>query len=529
LLIHEFVRESQKTHVQMIFFSKSDRSMNSVISGGMPQSEGRRGVGRRNFQRRYAGSVNWIAAFGPLGLAIVSACSSPAGYHKDRSQAGARTTTACSAIATFADDKTPSQIRHVSDGGSDTSGDGSAARPFRTVARAAQQVAPGTAIFLHQGMYPGGTFLTDVHGTETQPIWIMGAPDEALPVIQGGNEALHLIRPRYVVLQHLEIAGTRDNGINIDDGGDVANPEAARFLLFRDLDIHDTGTHPAGVADCLKLAGVNDFFVLHSSFSRCGTGPESGAVGVGAVGVHRGTVSFNRFFSNGYGGAQFKGGSDDVEIASNLFRDTGSRAVNMGGSTGAAFFRPPVSASARHYEAARIRASANIFEGSEAAASFTGCLDCAFTHNTVVNPSKWVIRILQETVTSAGYQFAPAANGLIAGNIFFFKRSDLNTGEDINVGVNTDSRSFLLTHNFWFAHDEPAQSNPRITRFEGTHARSWMATSPGFTNPEAGDFHLGADSVPRGAGNVAFAPARDFAGRCYASPPSLGALEVAPR
>jgi hypothetical protein len=357
----------------------------------------------------------------------------------------------------------------------------------------------------------------------------MGAPDEARPVIQGGNEALHLIRPRYVVLEHLEIAGARDNGINLDDGGDVANPEAARFVLVRDLDIHDTGTHPAGVADCLKLAGLNDFMVLHSSFSRCGSGPESGAVGVGGVGVHRGTVSFNRFLSNGYGGSQFKGGSDDIEVTSNLFHDTGSRAVNLGGSTGAAFFRPPLSPSARNYEAARIRVSANIFEGSEAAASFTGCLDCAFTHNTVVNPSKWVIRILQETVTSASYVFAATANGLIADNIFFFKRSDLNAGEDINVGINSDTRSFLLTHNLWFAHDEPAQSNPRITRFEGTHARSWMATSPGFTNPDAGDFHLSADSVPSGAGDVAYTPVRDFAGRCYASPPSLGALEVATR
>jgi hypothetical protein len=432
----------------------------------------------------------------------------------------------CGAVATFADGKTPSQIRHVSITGSDTSGNGSATRPFRTIRKAAQSISPGTAIYVHAGIHGGGTFLTGVHGTEAQPVWIMGAPGEARPVIQGGGEALHLTNPRYVVLQNLEILGTADNGINVDDGGQVANPEAARFVVFRDLDIHDTGKRPSGVADCLKLAGLNDFFVLGSRFARCGSGAASGAVGVGGVGVHRGRVSFNRFLSNGYGGLQVKGGSYDIEITSNAFQDTGWRSVNMGGSTGPALFRPPLSPSALNYEAARIRVLANIFEGSEAAASFTGCLDCEFSHNTVVNPSKWVLRILQETVTIASYTFARAANGRIADNIFYFRRSDLGTGEDINVGTNTDTRSFSLTRNLWYAHDAPAQSSPRISTFLGAHAGSLVGTRPDFVNASASDFHLKAGSPANGAGSVLFAPGSDFAGECYANPPSLGALEL---
>jgi hypothetical protein len=480
-------------------------------------------------------SMNRLARFWALGLILSSGClelachsgaSSSLVTTRDEQVADAsRAMAGCGAVATFADGKTPSQIRHVSTTGSDTSGNGSATRPFRTIARAARSISPGTAIYVHAGTHPGGTFLTGVQGTEAQPIWIVGAPDEARPVIQGGGEALHLSKPRYVVLQNLEIVDTSDNGINVDDAGDVANPEAARFLLFRDLDIHDTGQRPSGVPDCLKISGLNDFFVLGSRFARCGSGTPSGAVGVGGVGVHRGRVSFNRFLSNGFGGLQFKGGSHDIEITSNLFQATGWRGVNMGGSTGDAFFRPPLSASALNYEAARIRVLANIFDGSEAAASFTGCLDCEFSHNTVVNPSKWVLRILQETVTIAGHTFARAANGVIADNIFYFRRSDLNAGEDINVGANTDTRTFFLTRNLWYAHDQPAQSNPRIPGFEGTHAGSVVGTSPDFVNPDAGDFHLKAGSVPRSAGNVLFAPRSDFAGQCYAKPPSLGALE----
>jgi len=462
-----------------------------------------------------------------LELACHSAArSSLAKTGDDRADNASPATAWCGAVATFADGKTPSQIRHVSITGSDASGNGSATRPFRTIARGARSISPGTAIHVHAGTYGGGTFLTDVQGTEAQPIWIMGAPDEARPVIQGGGEALHLTNPRYVVLQNLEVVGTADNGINVDDGGEVANPEAARFLLFRDLDIHDTGRSPSGAPNCLKISGLNDFFVLGSSFARCGSGTSSGAVGVGGVGVHRGRVSFNRFLSNGYGGLQFKGASLDIDITSNVFQDTGWRGVNMGGSTGEASFRPPLSASALNYEAARIRVQANIFNGSEAAASFTGCLDCEFSHNTVVNPSKWVLRILQETVTIASYAFARAANGVIAGNIFYFRRSDLNAGEDINVGTNTDTRTFVLTGNLWYAHDEPAQSNPRISSVEGTRAGSLVGTGPDFMNPDTGDFHLKASSVAKGAGNALLTPHSDFAGQCYGKPPSLGALEL---
>jgi hypothetical protein len=475
----------------------------------------------------------WLRA---LGLTFSSGClalachsgglSSPVKTAENHPADAPLATAACDAVATFADGKTPSQIRHVSPAGSDTGGNGSAASPFGTIGRAARGIVPGTAIYLHAGTYPGGTFLANVQGTPTQPIWIVGAPDEARPAIRGGGEGLHLTKPRYVVLQNLEVADTADNGINVDDGDDVANPDAARFVLIRELDIHDTGKNPSGVADCLKISGLNDFFVLRSRFTRCGSGPESGAVGVGGVGVHRGRVDFNQFFSNGYGGLQFKGGSHDIEIASNWFQDTGWRGVNMGGRTGERFFRPPLSASGINYEAARIRVVANIFEGSEAAASFTGCLDCEFTHNTVVNPSKWAIRVLQETVTSGAYRFARAANGVIAANIFYFRRSDVNAGEDINVGNNTDVGTFVLAGNLWYAHDEPAQSAPRLPGFRGTQAGSFVGASPDFVKPDADDFHLKAGSVARGAGSGSYAPRSDFAGQCYARPPSLGALEL---
>jgi hypothetical protein len=429
----------------------------------------------------------------------------------------------CAAVPTFADGKTPERIRHVALDGSDTSGDGSAARPFQTLARAARGVSPGTAIYLHDGAYPGGLVLSDLRGTATSPIWIAGAPGQPRPIIQGGGDALHFIRPRYLVVQNLEIRDASSNGINIDDADEVGNPEAARFVLLRGLAIHDTGVRPSGIADCLKLAGVNDVAVLDSTFGRCGDGPGSGAVGVNGVGVHRATVAFNRFTANGYGAVQFKGGSDEIEIRGNFIQDAGWRGVNMGGRTGSAFFRPALTASRRNYEAARVRVQANVFVGGEAAVAFTGCVDCEFSHNTVVNPGKWIIRILQENVSAGEYAFAPASVGRIADNIFYFRRSDLNSGEDFNIGKGTDPASFSVAGNLWYAHDASRQSDPRIGSVGADHG-SIVGRNPDFVNVDAGDFHLSRNSAALGAGDVRFKPRADLEGSCYDTRPSLGAF-----
>ena len=396
----------------------------------------------------------------------------------------------CVLPSMFDDGKAPGQIRHVAVSGDDVAGDGSAAGPFRTLARAARNVSPGTAIYLHTGTYPGGVLLSDIRGTGDAPIWIGGAPGERA-AIEGGGDALHFVRPRYLVLQDLDIRNARGNGINIDDGDEVGNAEAARFVVLQRLSVSNTGIQPAGIADCLKLAGVNDVAVLQSTFGRCGNGPESGAVGVAGVGVHRAAIAFNRFTENGYGAVQFKGGSDEVDVVGNVIRDAGSRGVNMGGSTGPQFFRPPLGTGRANYEAARIRVRANAFVGGEAAAAFTGCVDCEFTHNTVVNPSKWALRILQETVSGGGYAFAPSSNGRISDNVFYFRRAELNTGEDVNIGAGTDPASFSLTRNLWYAHDAPRDSTPRLGAL-GVDRESTIGVDPHLG--DAGAQRCGSDS-----------------------------------
>ena len=176
----------------------------------------------------------------------------------------------CDVISPFSRGISPTAELHVATSGDNNTGDGSAGNPYATIQRAVQEAFPGTAVRVHAGTYNGGIYLSDVTGTAVAPIWIGGAPGEVKPIITGDSEGIHLTRAKYVVLHDLEVTGASANGINADDGGDYDNPVATHHVIFRRLDIHDIGS--GGNQDCLKLSGLNNYWVLQSEFENCGGG-----------------------------------------------------------------------------------------------------------------------------------------------------------------------------------------------------------------------------------------------------------------
>jgi hypothetical protein len=419
-------------------------------------------------------------------------------------------------VPTFADGKSPTRELHVSPSGSDTSGDGSAAKPYATIGRGAKQATPGSAVRVHAGTYAGGAYIEGLAGTAAAPIWIGGAPGEARPIIEGGAEAIHLTKVRYLVIHDLEVKGTTQNGINCDDGGDAANPDASRFVVFRNLDIHDVGQ--GGNQDCLKLSGLNDYVVVDSQFAACG-GNMSGS-GIDHVGCHHGVIARNEFKSMSGNAVQCKGGSEDIEIRWNVMTDAGERAVNMGGSTGFTFFRPPLSTTTPNVEARNIRAVANVIKGGTAALAFVGCVGCLAANNTVVDPKKWSLRILQETTTSGGYTFTECSNNTVVNNIFTFSRAVVST--DVNIGPGTQPGTFAFSNNLWFARDNPGQSKPTLPVAETAPV---VGQDPGFQDAPAGDYRISAASPAAGKGKAVAGVTGDMAGKCYGTPPSIGAYE----
>ena len=419
----------------------------------------------------------------------------------------------CDRLEAFGRDLVPTDELHVATNGNDTTGDGSPGNPFATIGRAAQDALPGTAIRVHAGGYSGGTFLADLAGTALAPIWIGGAPGEARPVLQGGGEGLHLSRGKYLVVHDLEIANASSNGLNADDGGDVADPLASHHLTFLRLSIHDIGG--GGNQDCLKLSGIRDYTVALSELARCGGG--SSGSGVDHVGCHRGLLARNLFHELSANAIQSKGGSAEIDIRWNRFTDSGARTLNLGGSTGFQFFRPPLSTTLPNAEARDLRAVANLFEGSDAAVAWVGCVGCVVAHNTIVDPQNWVLRILQETVTTPPYTFEACRDGVFTNNLVSFERAALST--HVNIGPNTAPATFTFASNLWYAWDNPAQSQPTLPAPETNGLYG--------VDPELGPgFRIAPGSPAAGSGETTPWSWGDLDGVCFEDPPSRGAFEA---
>ena len=418
----------------------------------------------------------------------------------------------CGMIATFEDGLTPERELFV-DADASGSGDGSAEAPFSDLEAALAVATPGTAVRIRPGTYAGGAFVSGLDGTVDAPIWIGGVPGEARPVIEGGDVALQLSGASFLVVHDLEITGQTSNGLNVDDR-ETASGET-HDLVFRNLSISDLGD--GGNQDCLKLSGVDRYFVLDSEFVGC-----SGGSAIDHVGCHDGVVARNLFRDLGGNGVQSKGGSRNIEIRQNRFFDAGERAVNLGGSTGFEFFRPALSTSEANTEASDIRVVGNVFRGGISPIAYVGCVGCLVANNTIVEPDHWVVRVLQETVSEGEYEFLPASDGRFVNNIVYYSIDALST--HVNVGPDTAAETFEFSNNLWYAWDAPANSQPH--GLPAVEDNGIYGEDPGFADAESDDFAI-ADGSPGAAAGVAVVEVpSDLNGDCYREPPSVGADET---
>ena len=294
-------------------------------------------------------------------------------------------------------------------------------------------LAAGTTIILAPGIYRGGVYLSDLHGTAKSRIVIQGADANDPPVFAEGTQAFHLADCSYVTLRNLKATGFPTNGINIDDGGAYETP--AHHILIENVTIIDTG--PTGNHDALKLSGLDWFTVRHCRFEGWG------GSGIDMVGCHHGLIENCTFVGkDGFSqsnAVQLKGGTEDVLVQRSLFKHTGHRSINLGGSTGLPFFRPSVG----NYEARNITIAGNRFVGSAAPMAWVTADGGHVHHNTVVLPETWVLRILQETEDS---QFKPSHDGVFERNIVVY---DSGVRTFVNVGPRTAPETFQFRRNAW--------------------------------------------------------------------------------
>ena len=336
------------------------------------------------------------------------------------------------------------------------------AAEFRSAVAAAK---PGTRILLAGGNYGGGFQFANLRGEAGKPIVVTAADPTEPAVFSQANVALHLSNPAYVELRDLVLTKLAHNGINIDDGGGTTNASARGIVLsgLRITDVGSTGNH-----DGLKLSGVWNFVVTNCAIERWGT---RGGSAIDMVGCHRGVIEGCTFKHiepepPNCTGVQAKGGSSDITVRRNRFESAGGRSVNIGGSTGLKYFRPPLVGGTNYAEARNIRVEGNTFIGSSAPVAFVGVDGAVVRFNTIEQPSRWALRILQENNAPG---FVACRNGEFTDNTILF---GANRGT-VNIGGGTEPNTFRFARNWWYGADNPARSRPQlpVAEVDGVYGR----------------------------------------------------------
>ncbi len=349
----------------------------------------------------------------------------------------------------------------------------------RALADALADAGPGDIIRIAPGEYRGGLHCGTLQGADDAPIIIEAADPADPPVIRGGGNCLHLSNPAHVALRNLVLTGAEGNGLNIDDGETKDSP--AHHLTLSGLDVHDIG--PAGNRDGLKLSGVDDFRIEDCRFARWGDGGSA----IDMVGCHGGVVAgcVFREGADGSNGVQAKGGSLDIVIRRCRFENAGGRGINIGGSTGLAYFRPEP----QGYEARDITVEDCTFIGSMAPIAFVGVDGAVVRHNTIYRPTRWLLRILQENQDAA---FVACRNGRFERNIVAFRSDEVRTA--VNVGGGTSPETFTFAGNVWYCLDRPEQTT-RLVQLPVRESGGFYGVNPMFADAESGNLQIGERAV----------------------------------
>ena len=317
-------------------------------------------------------------------------------------------------------------------------------KDFPLITQAAKNALPGDTILLFDSPITQGQYISDLKGTAENPIVISSGLSENV-LFLGSSTGLQFSDIEYVILQNLSFEAQAGNGMNIDDGGDYTTP--THHITIENCIWY--GMDATGNNDCLKMSGVDDFFIRNCKFSNGATGGSM----IDMVGCHNGLIEINRFSDGGSNCIQAKGGCREITIRRNEFIRGGQRSINIGGSTGMEFFRPLNS----NFEAGSITVHSNIFWGSTAPFAFVGARYCTVFNNTIINPDKWSIRILQENNDA---QLVKCSDNSVINNIFYF--SNAATNPALNIGPNTLPETFIFKNNLWYNYQNTEGNYPNL-------------------------------------------------------------------
>lgn len=220
------------------------------------------------------GNVARSLALVVLGLA----CPASAAVSRDIVAGDRRSAATVQSQNAYASYVSPAdKVFHVSNSGSDSTGNGSAARPWRTVARAVRGLPAGSTVHIHAGTYDATQVdlasAAALDGTATAPITLRGAPGEPRPVLKStGTAPIFNLNRRYWILDGLELDGrharahavlfradhlTLRNSLVRDASLDALNVQA-QHVLIQDNEVRNTFEQTAGSARGIACTAHTD-------------------------------------------------------------------------------------------------------------------------------------------------------------------------------------------------------------------------------------------------------------------------------
>ena len=310
-------------------------------------------------------------------------------------------------------------------------GTGSKTKPFNNLKHALSHARPGSYFHILPGRYKGVGVLQNIQGLADAPIAIVGEGEVIIDAQHDGS-GLALVDARYVLIDGLTIMHTGIHGLSLDDGGDYRTPGG--HVVIRNLHFKQIGQGKNH--DCLKMSGIDHFYIYHNQFEGCNRGE-----GIDMVGCHHGVITGNLFQDMPGTAVQTKGGSRHILIQGNHFKNIAKHAINAGGSTGLDYFRPAKT----DYEAKEIFIHANFIERSGlAAVGFYACHQCTFSHNTLIEPQLHIIHFM--SFKSQRHN----VNSQFINNAIHYKQRDMNNRGFIKFDpALPPTMQFTFANNYW--------------------------------------------------------------------------------
>lgn len=444
----------------------------------------------------------------------------------------------------------PGQIRRVAATGSDTSGTGSVAAPFRTVQRAVDLSNPGDEVLIAAGDYPGEVRVREpritLRGSLTGNKPHIVVPNQS----ESSDEIALQIDP--------DADGTRIIGLDVEGGsyyalscetkwdwGDPNDRSGATNLVIAYNDLHHSGR------DAVKIKpNCDDVLLANNTIHDTGQRDDSNAEGIDNVNGDRMTVLDNHLADIATTGLYFKGGAADVRVERNLIErvgqgvspDSAGAGILVGFDTDTDYFDRAQNPGM--YEAVRGRVVNNIIDGT----TMTGigvyaARDSLIAHNTIRNCCRDYHAGIAFGISLQSWMedgLRPASrNVTVWGNLVGVRSS---RGEDFGSAIRYLFEPSLgalsaydgmpaMDYNVYSAATPPVRfSDGRPTsEYEGTGLSGWTAHTGADRHSLARPFTLDTSwlsdvQLPVLPGGR-YALDRDFFGRPRSASPMAGAVE----